>query len=66
MRGFLYSPLYLPLATGKPLSFKVRLSGAHDVSLSVGDEPWHRFVRSPTEKDLYELTTTIPAGAPPP
>ena len=61
MRGFLYSPLYLPLATGKPLSFKVRLQGAHDVSLSVGDEPWVRLAPTPTEKDIYELKTTIPA-----
>jgi len=61
MRGFLYNPLYLPLATGKPLLFKIRLHGAHDVSLSAGDEPWLRLTPSPTEKDMYELKTTIPA-----
>jgi len=63
MRGYLYSPLYTPLATNKSLLFKVRLHDAHDVSLAVGDEPWLELAPSSTERNVYQLRTTIPAGA---
>jgi hypothetical protein len=63
LRGYLVSPLYVPLATGTPLKFQVRLQRAHDVSLAIGDKPWLRLTRSPGEDDLYELTTSVPAGA---
>lgn len=61
MRGYLFSPLYTPLATNKQLLFKVRLHGAHDVSLAIGDEPWLDLMPSPEEKNVYQLKTTIPA-----
>jgi len=62
MRGYLFSPLYTPLATDKPLLFKVRLHDAHDVSLAIGDEPWLDLTPSPNEKNVYQLRTTVPAG----
>jgi hypothetical protein len=62
MRGYLFSPLYLPLAPGKSTSFKVRLLGAHDVSLAIGSKPWLKLTPSPSEKDVYQLTTTVPTG----
>ena len=63
LRGYLLSPLYVPLTTGKPLKFKVRLQRGHDVSLAIGDKPWLRLTPSPGEDNVYELTTAIPAGA---
>ena len=62
MRGYLYSPLYLPLATDTPVRFKVRLEDVHDVSLAIGDNAWLPLTRSATDRNLYELTTTVPAG----
>ena len=63
MRGYLFSPLYTPLPTDKSLLFKVRLHDAHDVSLAIGDEPWLDLMPSPDEKNVYQLKTTVPAGA---
>jgi hypothetical protein len=63
LRGYLLSPLYVPLATGEPLTFKVRLQGAHDVSLAIGNKPWLRLAPSPGQRNVYELKTPIPAGA---
>ncbi len=63
MRGHLYSPLYTPLATNKPLLFKVRLHDAHDVSLAVDDEPWLDLVPSLEDKRVYQVKATIPDGA---
>ena len=62
MAGYLYSPLYLPLVTDKPVSFKVRLSGAHDVSLAIGKKPWLALKPVPGEQDVYQITTAVPAG----
>lgn len=62
MRGYLFSPLYMPLATDKPLLFKVRLHDAHDVSLAIGDEPWLELKPSPDEKSVYQLETSVPDG----
>ena len=62
MSGYLYSPLYLPLATDKPVAFKVRLSGAHDVSLAIGENPWLALDPVPGQKDVYQLNTPVPAG----
>lgn len=63
MRGYLFSPLYTPLATNKPLLFKVRLHDAHEVSLAVGDEPWLDLLPSVEEKNVYQVNATIPDGA---
>jgi hypothetical protein len=62
MRGYLFSPLYLPLATDKPLLFKVRLHNAHDVSLAIGDKPWVPLERTPGGDNVYQLTSPVPAG----
>jgi hypothetical protein len=58
----LFSPLYVPLATGRSIPFKIRLLEAHDVSLAIGSKPWLKMMPSPSEKDVYQLTTTVPAG----
>jgi hypothetical protein len=63
LRGYLYSPLYLPLPTNAPITFKVRLHRAHDVRLAIGDEPWLPLKPSRTEQNVYELTEAIPEGA---
>ncbi len=63
MRGYLFSPLYTPLAIDKSLLFKVRLHDAHDVSLAIGDEPWLDLIPSPDAKNVYQLKATVPAGA---
>jgi hypothetical protein len=63
LRGYVLSPLYIPLPTGKPLKFKVRLQRAHDVSLAIGDKPWLRLTPTPGEENVYELTTPIPADS---
>ena len=62
MRGHLFSPLYTPLATNKQFLFKVRLHGAHDVCLAIGDEPWLHLTSSPEERAVYQLKTTVPPG----
>ena len=61
--GYLYSPLFVPLATDKPLLFKVRLYGASGVSLAIGDKPWLPLAPSASEENVYELTTAVPPGA---
>jgi len=62
--GSLYSPLYLPLAVGKPLPFRVRLRGAEEVYLTIGGRRWERLLPNRSEKEIYELTTTVPSGVP--
>jgi len=62
MRGYLYSPLYLPLNVEKPLVFKVRLQGAHDVHLAIGKQPWLKMQPDPADADLYQIRTSVPAG----
>ncbi len=62
LRGCLISPLYLPLPPEKPLLFKVRLPGARNVSLAIGDAPWLRFQPNPDDEDVYQIETSLPAG----
>jgi hypothetical protein len=62
MRGYLFSPLYIPLDAGKSIPFKVRLLDAHDVSLAIGSKPWLKLTPSPSEKGVFQLTTVVPAG----
>jgi hypothetical protein len=62
MQGCLHTPLYLPLATDTPLLFKVRLSGAHDVSLAIGDGPWLKLKPDAADASLYQIRAPVPAG----
>jgi transglutaminase-like putative cysteine protease len=62
MRGYLITPLYTPLPTGKPLAFRVRLDRAVTVKLAVGDERWRPLTAKASAPGLYELTTTIAPG----
>jgi len=62
MDGYLFSPLLVPLRTDKPLLFKVRVRGAHKVSLTIGEKRWLRLSPSPEEKDVYSLKMSVPAG----
>jgi len=63
LQGRLDSPLFVPLPTGTPIPFQVRLNGAHDVRLAVGDEqPWRRLQPDPQSPNVYRIETTIPAG----
>lgn len=63
MRGYLYSPLSVPLAGGEQVTFRVRLHGAHDVKLAIGSKPWIPLRVHPDNPDVYELTTTVPPQA---
>lgn len=63
MDGCLHSPLYVPLAAGKPLVFKVGVSGAEQVSLVIGDKQWLPMKPVPEEKDVYQHTIEVPRGA---
>jgi len=62
MEGFIDSPLYVPLATGQPLTFKIRLRGAEQVHLVIGDR-WLPMQPVSGQKDMYKATAEIPAGA---
>ena len=62
LRGGLTSPLYLPLPTEKPVLFRVRLRGARNVSLAIGDAPWLRMQPDPDDKDVYQVKATVAAG----
>lgn len=60
MRGYLAGPLYVPVATGRPVTFKVRLHGAGRVALAVGDAQWQDLAPVDGEKDTYQLSTSVP------
>jgi hypothetical protein len=60
-RGYLFSPLYTPIARDRPVTFRVRLQGLYDPSLAIGDQPWLKLKRSPSQSDVYEITMSAPA-----
>jgi hypothetical protein len=62
LRGCLISPLYLPLPSEAPLSFRVRLRHARNVSLAIGDAPWLRLQPDPDHEDVYQVKATVTAG----
>ena len=62
MHGYLESPLYVPLPTGRPVTFKVRLEGTGDVQLAIGDRPWLALGPVAGQQNTFQLTTTIPPG----
>lgn len=62
MHGYLESPLYVPLPTGRPVTFKVRLQGTDDVQLAIGDRPWLALQPVAGQKNAFQLTTTVPPG----
>jgi hypothetical protein len=61
MDACLYSPLYVPLANGKPQEFKIRVQGAEQVHLLL-DKQWVPMERVAGEKDLYRTTATVAQG----
>jgi hypothetical protein len=62
MRGYLFSPLYLPLAADRRTSFRVRLHGALDPKLAIGNKPWLKLNPVVGERHVYQLTTEVPDG----
>jgi hypothetical protein len=62
MHGYLESPLYVPLPTGRPVTFKVRLQGTNDVRLAIGERPWLALEPAAGQQSLFQLTTTVPPG----
>jgi len=58
----LYSPLYLPIPTGRPTSFRIRVPGAAEVNLVI-DRRWQELSRVPGQDHLFSLTATVPPGA---
>jgi len=64
MDGCLLSPLFVPLAAGRPVPFKIRVRGASRVSLLIGEKQWQKLDPHPADKDVYQLTATVPRGLP--
>jgi len=62
--GCLYSPLFLPLATGKPLGFRIRVRDTDEVHLVIGKRPWLPLARDPLQEDVFQLTSEVPPGLP--
>ena len=61
MRGFLYSPVYVPLKTDQEQTFKVRLHDAAEVFLVVGDRQWQELELDESQ-GVWSLTTGVPAN----
>jgi hypothetical protein len=62
--GCLHGPLFVPLAGGKPLQFRIGLRGTRDVFLAIGERPWLQLAPAPGEPDVYQLTAAVPPGVP--
>jgi hypothetical protein len=62
LHGYLESPLYVPLATGRPITFKVRLQATSDVQLAIGDRTWLPLQPVAGQPNTFQLTTTVPPG----
>ena len=62
LHGYLERPLYVPLPTGRPVTFKVRLRGTGDVQLAIGDQPWLALEPVAGEENAFQLTTAVPPG----
>jgi len=55
-------PLYVPIATGRPTSFRIRVPGASEVNLVI-DKRWQKLRPVAGQDDLFELSAAIPQGA---
>jgi signal transduction histidine kinase len=64
MDAYLEGPLYVPLTTGKPQEFRIRLRGAEQVHLRIGPDRWLPMGRAADDPALYRLTADVPRGAP--
>jgi hypothetical protein len=62
MHGYLESPLYVPLATGNPITFKIRLQGTADVQLTIGDRTWLPLQPVAGQANTFQLTAAVPPG----
>jgi len=58
----LHSPLYVPIASGRPAAFRIRVPGASEVNLVIGKH-WQKLRRQPGEDDVFQLSATVPRGA---
>jgi hypothetical protein len=54
----------VPLTTGKPQEFRIRLRGAEQVHLRIGPDRWLPMGRAADDPALYRLTADVPRGAP--
>jgi hypothetical protein len=59
----LYAPLDVPLATDKPVQFRIRVHNVEGVFLTTGETKWQPLSPSPEDKTLYQLTSPIAANA---
>ena len=62
--GCLYSPLFVPLPTGRPLSFRIRVRGTDEVNLAIGKTPWQPLVPETPGGQVYRITASVPPGVP--
>ena len=63
MDSSLESPLYVPLPAGKVQEFKIRVHGAEQVQLRIGQRAWTPMERAANDAELYHVTATVPATA---
>ncbi|MEI8371541.1 MAG: transglutaminase domain-containing protein [Planctomycetota bacterium] len=60
MDSYLESPLYVPLPAGKAQEFKIRVHGAEQVQLRIGQQKWIPMERAADDAELYHVTATVP------
>jgi len=61
--SFLEGPVYAPLPADKPQEFKIRVRGAEQVQLRVGEQKWIPMQAAASEPELYTVTAAAPAEA---
>ena len=60
MDSYLESPLYVPLPAGKSQEFKIRVHGAEQVQLRIGQQKWTPMERTADDGELYHVTASVP------
>ena len=61
MDVYLFSPLYVPLTPGRREQFKIRVRGAEQVHVRIGENRWLPMTRSSDDREVYHLAAEVPA-----
>ena len=61
MDAYLFVPLYVPLAAGTSQEFRIRVLGAEQVQLRIGEQQWVPMQRAADDPEVYRVTTAVPA-----
>ena len=62
MDVFLENPLYVPLVTGAPQEFKIRVHGAEEVHLRIGTTRWLPMPQAAGTPQVYRLSAQVSPG----